>query len=93
MFINSILTFALNPLSSPPNTQQNETIYSISTHFIIEGEVVCIVQDANFFNGEKWIPMRKGKLQLQSEAAETYFKHINIRPISRLEDKYNKYLK
>ena len=30
-------------------------------------------------NGNK-IPMNKGKIQLQSEAAEVYFKEIKIKP-------------
>lgn len=37
-------------------------------------------------NGE--IPLTKGKIQLQSEGAEIYYKNIRIRPISKLPKKY-----
>jgi len=60
---------------------------------IIEGEVVMAVYEAKFFDGKKWIPMNKGKLQLQSEGAETYFKDIRIKPIKKLEERFQKYVK
>jgi hypothetical protein len=60
---------------------------------IIEGEVVAAVYQAEFYNGKNWIPMTKGKLQLQSEGAETYFKNIEIKSIHKLEERFQKYLK
>jgi hypothetical protein len=32
------------------------------------------------------VPLTKGKLQLQSEAAEVYYRNIEIRPIDRIPD-------
>ncbi len=60
---------------------------------IIEGEVVMAVYQPELFDGTKWIPMNKRKLQIQSEAAETYFKNIEIKSIDKLEDKFKKYMK
>lgn len=60
---------------------------------IIEGEVVMVVYKPEFYNGTKWVAMNKGKLQLQSEAAETYFKNIKIKRIDRLEEKFSTYYK
>jgi hypothetical protein len=60
---------------------------------IIEGEVVAAVYQAEFYNGKDWVPMTKGKLQLQSEAAETYFKNIEIKSINKLEERFHKYIK
>jgi len=58
---------------------------------ITNGKVVMEVAQAEFFNGSKWIPMVKGKLQIQSEGAETYFKNIKIKEISEVEGEYEKY--
>ena len=60
---------------------------------IVNGEVVMAVYEPRFFNGEKWIPMNKGKLQIQSEAAETYYKQIYIKPLHKLPKKYTQYLR
>ncbi len=60
---------------------------------IVNGEVVNAVYNPVFFDGSQWIPMTKGKLQLQSEAAETYFKDIKIKSITDVEDRFKKYLK
>lgn len=58
---------------------------------IVNGEVVNIVYNPKFFNGKEWSAMTKGKLQFQSEAAETFYKNIKIKSISQLEDVYKKY--
>lgn len=60
---------------------------------IVEGEVVMAVYNPQFYDGNKWIPMNKGKLQIQSEGAETYFKNIQIKHIDSLEQKFQKYIR
>lgn len=60
---------------------------------IVNGQVVNVVYNPTFFNGENEVPMTKGKLQFQSEAAETYFKNVKIKSIKDLEDSYKKFLK
>lgn len=60
---------------------------------IVEGEVIMAVYEAQFYNGTEWVPMNKGKLQIQSEAAETYFKNIEIKEIDQLEDRFKKYVR
>ncbi len=55
---------------------------------IVNGEVVNAVYEPRFFNGSEWIAMNKGKIQLQSEGAETYFKNIEIKSIKDLPNKY-----
>lgn len=74
------------------NTVELICFNNMSLH-IVNGEVVNAVYNARFNNGKEWIPMTKGKLQLQSEAAETYFKNIKIKPITEIEDRFKKYLK
>lgn len=60
---------------------------------IVENEVVMVVYKPEFFNGMDWVAMNKGKLQIQSEAAETYFKNIEIKPITGLSKRFQKYTK
>ena len=60
---------------------------------IVNGHVVNVVYNPEFFNGSDWVPMTKGKLQFQSEAAETYFKNVKIKSISRLSVPYEKFLR
>ncbi|MFV1449014.1 DUF1080 domain-containing protein [Maribacter sp. HS] len=52
---------------------------------IVNGEVVMILKDSRYIgeNGEE-IPLIQGKIQLQSEAAELFFKDIKIRQIDSL---------
>ena len=60
---------------------------------IVNGKVVNVVYNPQYYNGNSWEPMLKGKLQFQSEAAETYFKDIKIKSITHLEKPYKIYLK
>lgn len=48
---------------------------------IVNGKIVMIVEQPHFFNGKDWTPMNKGKLQIQSEAAEIFYKEIKIKPL------------
>ncbi len=52
---------------------------------VVNGEVVMILKDSRYIdeNGKN-IPLIKGKIQLQSEAAEIFFKDIKIRKIDSL---------
>ncbi len=53
---------------------------------VVNGQVVNVVKEAHLFkNGEK-IPLVSGKLQLQSEAAEVYYKDIKIRALEALPE-------
>lgn len=60
---------------------------------IVEGKVVNAVYQAKFFDGNQWVDMKKGRLQIQSEAAETYFKDIKIKSLSQLQPQYKKYIR
>ncbi|MRI01288.1 DUF1080 domain-containing protein [Kriegella sp. EG-1] len=52
---------------------------------IVNGEVVMILKDSRYIDEDgKEVPLIKGKIQLQSEAAEVFFKDIKIRQIDSL---------
>lgn len=52
---------------------------------VVNGEVVMVLKNSRYIDesGQEF-PLTKGKIQLQSEAAEVYFKDIRIRKIDAL---------
>ena len=62
-------------------------VYTIgsSAVYLVNGHVVMAFQNAGLQHADKTItPLTKGKIQLQSEGAEAYYKDISIRPISEI---------
>ena len=59
---------------------------------IVNGEVVMVLKNSRYINekGEA-APMTKGKIQLQSEAAELFYKGIRIRPLEKLSAEHLAY--
>lgn len=51
---------------------------------IVNGEVVMVLKDSRYMKDGRAIPMQKGQIQIQSEAAEVFYKDIYIRPITAL---------
>ena len=58
---------------------------------IVNGQVVMILKDSRYFEDGKKIPLLKGKIQLQSEAAEVFYKNIEIRNLESLPKEYAQY--
>ena len=58
---------------------------------IVNGEVVMILQNSRYVEDGKKIPMTKGKIQLQSEAAEVFYKNIKIKNLKNLPIEYQQY--
>lgn len=58
---------------------------------IVNGNVVMVLKNSRYIlNGEPK-PLVEGKIQLQSEAAEVFFKRIKIKPVTQLENRYQRY--
>ncbi|MGC6455261.1 MAG: family 16 glycoside hydrolase [Coraliomargaritaceae bacterium] len=57
---------------------------------VVNGDVVLVLQDAKDDLGN---PLIEGQLQLQSEAAEVYYRDIRIRPIRSFPEDYSRYFK
>ncbi len=57
---------------------------------IVNGKVVMALKNART-TGEKAERMTEGKIQIQSEAAEIYFKDVAIRKIDGIPSRYSKY--
>ena len=55
---------------------------------IVNGKVVMALRHSRYTEGDKVIPMTGGKLQIQSEAAEVFYRDIEIRSIPAMPEKY-----
>lgn len=51
---------------------------------LLAGQVNLVLTNPRHFQDGREIPLRSGKLQLQSEAAEIYYRKIEIRPITSI---------
>ncbi|HEV7607367.1 MAG TPA: DUF1080 domain-containing protein [Steroidobacteraceae bacterium] len=60
---------------------------------IANGKVVMALKNARYKDGDKTVPMTGGKLQIQSESAEVFYKDIEIRSIPAMPAKYEQLFK
>lgn len=49
--------------------------------FLINGERVMACEDARINEGGKLVPLRRGRIQVQSEGAEIFFSELRMRPL------------
>lgn len=97
-----LLTFGANGVAS----QCRAADYTSPTHewttmelicyqgkslYIVNGHVAMALQNLRYRDGEKDIPLTEGKIQLQSEGGEVYYKDAEIKPISGIPAEYAKY--
>lgn len=55
---------------------------------IVNGRVVMVLQHSRYVKDGNAVPLTKGKIQLQSEASEVYFKNIQLKKITSLPRQY-----
>lgn len=60
---------------------------------IVNGHVVMILEKSRQVTDGNSMPLTKGKIQIQSEAAEVFYKDIRIRKLESLPVEYDKYFK
>jgi hypothetical protein len=58
---------------------------------IVNGKVVMALANARYRELLKWVPMTGGKLQIQSEAAEVFYRNMEIRAIPSMPAEYRHY--
>ncbi|WP_161888235.1 3-keto-disaccharide hydrolase [Pontibacter russatus] len=58
---------------------------------IVNGQVVMVLRNSRYVENGESKPLTKGRLQLQSEAAEVYYKDIRIKSLEALPGKYTAY--
>jgi len=64
--------------------------YNGKSLHIVNGEVVMILENSRYYNeDDQAIPLTKGKIQIQSEAAEVFYKDIKIRKLDKLSEEHS----
>ena len=58
---------------------------------IVNDNVVMVLQNSRYEKDGVFLPLTRGKIQIQSEAAEVFYKDIEIREIERLSDTHAQY--
>ena len=58
---------------------------------IVNGKVVMALKNSRYQDGGKVVPMTVGKLQIQSEAAEVFYKDLEIRAIPAMPREFQQY--
>jgi hypothetical protein len=67
--------------------------YGDKSIHIVNGKVVMAIANSRYKDGNVLKPLTHGKLQLQSEAAEIYYKDVLIKPIKGIPAAYAGYFK
>ncbi|RFS16709.1 DUF1080 domain-containing protein [Emticicia sp. C21] len=63
--------------------------YNGKSLHIVNGHVVMVLQNSRYIQPDgKEIPMTSGKIQLQSEAAEVFYRDIKIKPLTAMPKTY-----
>lgn len=65
------------------NTIELYTFGQTSVH-LVNGKVNLILTGSRHKVGDKEVPLTRGKIQIQSEGAEVFYRNISIRPISEI---------
>lgn len=72
------------------NTLELITFGDKSLH-IVNGQVVMALSNSRYTKDGRVIPLTKGKILLQSEAGEAFFKGVKIKPIKGIPAEYQAY--
>lgn len=67
--------------------------YEDKSLHIVNGHVVMVLQNSRYVENGQSKPLTKGRLQLQSEAAEVYYKDIKIKSLEEMPGKFAAYFK
>lgn len=58
---------------------------------IVNGHVVMVLKDSRYtLPDQKEVPLTRGRIQLQSEAAEVFYRNIQIKPLTEMPEAYAK---
>ena len=55
---------------------------------LLDGKVNLVSVNPRYKEGDRWLPLSHGKLQLQSEAAEVFYRKIEVRPLYELPTEF-----
>ena len=69
------------------NTIELLTVGGTSVH-VVNGKVNMVLTNSRQVVGGKEVPLTRGKIQIQSEGAEVFYRNIVLRPITKIPEKY-----
>jgi hypothetical protein len=67
--------------------------YAADCVHVVNGKVVMALANSRYKDGDRVLPLTGGKLQIQSEAAEVFYKDLEIRSIPAMPAAYAGYFK
>jgi len=78
---------------SPPGewTQLELITFGDKSLHIVNGTVVMVLRGSRYHSGDESVPLTRGKIQLQSEGAEVFYRDVEIRSIEALPVEYAGY--
>ena len=84
--------YAIDNFTTPDNgwTTMELICYEGKSLHIVNGKVAMALRNTAYWNGTESVPLVEGKIQLQCEAGEVYYKDVEIKPIKKLPEKYAK---
>jgi hypothetical protein len=71
------------------NTMELLTVGQTSVH-IVNGKPNMVLTNARRVVDGKEQPLAKGKIQLQSEGAEVFYRNVAVKPLKQIPDQYSK---
>ncbi|CAN5338569.1 DUF1080 domain-containing protein [soil metagenome] len=89
---NSVRVKRSQNYESPGNDWTTIELYTLGTTSIhlVNGNIVMVVEDTKLKSKNVTAPLKKGKIQLQSEGAEGYYRNVTIQPISEIPEEIRK---
>lgn len=69
------------------NTIELLTVGQTSVH-LVNGKVNMVLTNSRRKAGDKEEPLTKGKIQLQSEGAEVFYRNVAVKPLKKIPDEY-----
>lgn len=78
---------------SPPEAWTTRELIAVGDRavHVVNGEVVMVLSGLRAVEDDATRPMTRGRIQLQSEGAEVFYKGVEIRPLDRMPDAYAAY--
>lgn len=88
---NGYYCAAITPEDKPAGDWNNIGLicYEGKSLHIVNGKVVLALSDLSYVENDMVKPLDEGKIQLQSEAAEVFFKNIEIKTIESIPAEYS----
>lgn len=65
--------------------------YDGNSLHIVNGQVVMVLRNSRYIKEGETLPLDNGKIQIQSEAAEVYYKDIEIRELDEMPEDFARY--